>query len=260
MSYPTIFTTPGLKAFAEAIDTERQDQLAKWGDQHHPDGTGLTLDQLAWAEEARERCQQAAKDGTLTWAHILEEEVAEAMAEADPARLREELLQVAAVCAAWVHDLDTRETCPKCSTSYEALGHHKTKSGNGWCRKCATEYERLRRSANKDVINARRRELYDSDRRREQLLRYKYGLSVEEERAMREAQNNACAICGAETDLHVDHHHGKGHVRGLLCASCNNGLGRFRDNPDFLLKAADYVKATADAAWLADLDSREGVR
>ncbi|WP_063803523.1 endonuclease VII domain-containing protein [Streptomyces silvensis] len=253
--YPALFTTPGVRQFAEEIDAERQRQIAKFGDQHHPDGTGLTLDQLAWAEEARERCQQAAADGSLSWAHILEEEVAEALAEADPARLREEILQVAAVCAAWVHDLDTREACPKCKTSYEVLGHHKTRTGRGWCRKCASEYERLRREANKDVINARRREVMRGGGYRAGRLR-RYGLTPEAFEQMAEAQGNACAICRDPGELHVDHSHDKGHVRGLLCNNCNNGLGRFRDNPDFLLRAADYAKATADAAWVADIDSR----
>lgn len=107
MSYPTLFTTPGVRAFAEDIDAERQRQLAKFGEQHHPDGTGLNY-QRHLADEERTACQAAFENGRGTWRHILREEVAEAFAEKDPAALRAELLQVAAVCAAWVHDLDTR--------------------------------------------------------------------------------------------------------------------------------------------------------
>ncbi|MFJ3834484.1 endonuclease VII domain-containing protein [Streptomyces sp. NPDC090054] len=254
--YPTLFTTPGLAKFAEEIDAERQAQLAKFGDQRHPDGTGLTLDHLAWAEEARAQCQQAAKDGTLSWAAILLEEVAEAFAEADPERLREELLQVAAVASAWVCDLDRRETCPKCSTPYTQLGHHKTNTGRGWCRKCATEYERLRQAANKDVINARRRELYDPERNRAMHLNAKYGLSIEQVRTMSEAQGGLCAICQTEQDLHVDHDHETGQVRGLLCNNCNNGLGRFRDRPEFLDRAVRYLAEPPAAAWVHDIDRR----
>lgn len=42
------------------------------------------------------------------WRTILAEEVYEAFAETDPARLRHELVQVAAVAAAWVEDIDSR--------------------------------------------------------------------------------------------------------------------------------------------------------
>lgn len=107
MSYPTLFTTPGVRAFAEEIDAERQRQLAKWGDQHHPDGTGQYPETVD-ADVARMACQNAAEGGYLDWLHILREEVAEALAESNPNTLRTELIQVAAVCAAWVHDLDSR--------------------------------------------------------------------------------------------------------------------------------------------------------
>ena len=54
------------------------------------------------------RCDEAAKSGTLTWRHILLEEVFEALAESDPAKLRTESIQSAAVIAAWVEDIDSR--------------------------------------------------------------------------------------------------------------------------------------------------------
>ncbi|MEU6294847.1 hypothetical protein [Streptomyces erythrochromogenes] len=105
--YPTLFTTPGLKAFAEELDAERGRQLQKFGDQRHPDGTGSASQQVA-AGAARARCHVAAEQGAMAWQHILDEEVREALAESDPAQLRAELIQIAAVCAAWVSDLDRR--------------------------------------------------------------------------------------------------------------------------------------------------------
>ncbi|GKQ39533.1 hypothetical protein [Streptomyces sp. A012304] len=108
MSYPTIFTTPGLRAIAEEIDAERQRQLTKFGEQHHPDGTGYPGSEKL-ADFWRRKCQRAFDDGEGTWGHVLLEEVFEAMAEADPAKLRTELVQIAAVCAAWLADLDSRE-------------------------------------------------------------------------------------------------------------------------------------------------------
>jgi hypothetical protein len=112
VSYPTLFTTPGVKAFAEAIDAERQAQLAKFGEQHHLDMAGDPGTQRdrrhSFAERAAYYRTVNDNDDTLDWTGILLEEVYEALAEKDPAKLRAELLQVAAVCAAWVWDLDNR--------------------------------------------------------------------------------------------------------------------------------------------------------
>lgn len=105
--YPTLFTTPGLKVFAEAVDTERQAQLAKFGNQKHPDGTGLPVYQHA-ANRYRDQADRNADAGVLAWRDVLLEEVYEALAEKDLTALRDELVQVAAVCAAWIHDIDRR--------------------------------------------------------------------------------------------------------------------------------------------------------
>jgi hypothetical protein len=107
MSYPTLFATPGMRDFAVALDTERQAQLAKWGDQRHPDGTGGPVMRQR-ADEARAQCQYLAANGGPDWRAILLEEVYEALAEDDPATLRTELVQAAAVIAAWLSDLDRR--------------------------------------------------------------------------------------------------------------------------------------------------------
>jgi hypothetical protein len=90
------------------VATERARQDAKWGEQNHRDGTGCQY--VERAEYERIRTNNAAADGTLTWRHILAEEVYEAFAEADPARLRAELVQVAAVAIAWAEALDRRTT------------------------------------------------------------------------------------------------------------------------------------------------------
>ena len=84
---------------------------------------------------------------------------------------------------------------------------------------------------------------------REIHLRNKFGLTVDEYSRILQAQGGVCALCeGAPTpriSLHVDHDHGTGEIRGLLCVRCNNALGLFREDPDLLKRAARYV--TTDA-------------
>jgi regulator of replication initiation timing len=97
------------------IAAEQAQQDAKWGEQNHPDGTGPWVknpDRVSNMEDqaavARFDCQEAAKAGRLNWMLILREEVYEAYAEQDPAALRTELVQVAAVAATWVEAIDRR--------------------------------------------------------------------------------------------------------------------------------------------------------
>jgi hypothetical protein len=104
--------TPGLARHMAEVDAERQRQLAKWGDQQHPNGTGITEAQQELADHARTACQQAFAEGRGSWAHVLMEEVREAFAEKDPAALRAELVQCAAVIQAWIHDLDRPAAAP----------------------------------------------------------------------------------------------------------------------------------------------------
>ena len=96
------------------------------------------------------------------------------------------------------------------------------------CKPCAREYR-----ARPEVKR----------RKRDQQLLSQYGITREEHDQMREGQSDKCAICKeAFTKApHVDHCHAEGHVRGLLCNSCNVGLGHFRDNPTILQQAINYL-------------------
>jgi hypothetical protein len=94
----------------EEVLHERLKQNEKWGEQSHPDGTGGAL-AFEVAEITRRDCEFAFSDVTTdvgTWRHILDEEVAEAFAETEPDKLRAELVQVAAVAAAWIESIDRR--------------------------------------------------------------------------------------------------------------------------------------------------------
>ncbi|CAH0258353.1 hypothetical protein [Microbacterium sp. Bi128] len=95
-----------------AVIAERGRQDAKWGEPvDHPDGTGSSVAQAA-AVDAKTNTDRAAAEGRVTWRHILHEEVAEAFAETDPAKLRAELVQVAASAVKWVRMLDARTLPP----------------------------------------------------------------------------------------------------------------------------------------------------
>lgn len=90
------------------VHMEVDRQIEKWGDQSHPNGTSY----IEWGDYsniARAQCDDAARAGELTWAYILNEEFAEAMAEEDPELLYKELEQVAAVCVSWMKDLKRGE-------------------------------------------------------------------------------------------------------------------------------------------------------
>ena len=93
------------------VAAERRAQDRKWGKQNHPDFYhDCDPRYLEFVRDQNTRiCEAATKAGKVTWEHILNEEVSEAYAiENDPAHLRRELIQVAAVCVAWVEAIDRR--------------------------------------------------------------------------------------------------------------------------------------------------------
>lgn len=83
-------------------------------------------------------------------------------------------------------------------------------------------------------------------------LNKRYGLTVEKYDEMLADQGGGCAICGVTSSenarpLDVDHDHGTGKVRGLLCSACNYGIGRLGEDPARIRAAADYVEQHAAA-------------
>ena len=79
-------------------------------------------------------------------------------------------------------------------------------------------------------------------------LKINFGLTPENYDAILTAQKGVCAICGVDKPsahrqhFYVDHCHTTGKIRGLLCGSCNTGLGHFKDNPDLLTTAISYLE------------------
>lgn len=95
-----------------AVAAERTRQEQQWGQQSHPDRSLLSHRRDASSQASFWKAENAyrAKVGHISWDGILLEEVFEALAEEDPAKLRAELVQVAAVAAAWVEAIDRRQT------------------------------------------------------------------------------------------------------------------------------------------------------
>ena len=78
-------------------------------------------------------------------------------------------------------------------------------------------------------------------------LRRKYGLTVEGYEDLLIQQDGCCAICQDPESLAramaVDHDHKTGQIRGLLCFDCNIVLGKMKDNPALLRRAAEYLES-----------------
>jgi hypothetical protein len=61
-----------------------------------------------------------------------------------------------------------------------------------------------------------------------------------------ESQHGKCGICAEPMKRPLlDHSHITMEVRGLLCQSCNIGLGQFKDDPKILAAALNYINTNA---------------
>lgn len=152
-----------------------------------------------------------------------------------------------------------RRLCKSCERVYMAEYREKHK-------KERTAYDKTRYESNKELIRERCRERYKRDSkilserskepdrrlvsRRAHLLR-EYGLGWSVFESMYVDQEGCCLICG--NTMHVlggvgdssaccvDHDHGTGQVRGLLCRKCNSLIGLADDQIDQLKKAIEYL-------------------
>lgn len=128
-----------------------------------------------------------------------------------------------------------------------------------YCRPCVNARAAADYAANAERIKAVRKRRYEErkalgvppppSQRVSRLSRY--GITPEQWDELFAAQEGRCAICrtdaprGRGKSFHVDHDHATGKVRGLLCHSCNVGLGHLGDTPDRLRAVIAYVEAHA---------------
>lgn len=123
--------------------------------------------------------------------------------------------------------------------------------------------KRSRYQANPEAFLSRQREYrrQNPEKHHAQTRKAKYGLTSESFERLWNQQDGKCAICltplARGPHAHIDHCHGSGRVRGILCSFCNHGLGRFRDQPTLLIAAAKYLTANADVNASRNI-AREG--
>ena len=85
------------------------------------------------------------------------------------------------------------------------------------------------------------------DRRKEYMMMYRFKITLKDYDNLLKEQNYCCALCKRHQsefirELNVDHDHTTGAIRGLLCNSCNTGLGKLGDNIEGLQRAIEYLK------------------
>lgn len=127
-------------------------------------------------------------------------------------------------------DGETLKKCNKCGEFQSLKNYYSNKryflGSQHYCKNCFSKWAKIRNTKEKNKISNINR----------------YGLELEQYELLAEYQKGKCAICDEETKLVIDHSHDTKHIRGLLCADCNFGLGRFKDNIRILEKAILYLK------------------
>ena len=116
------------------------------------------------------------------------------------------------------------KACRDCKQVSPVTNFRKNPNGRfgvaSYCKPCQSKRSRAHYLANLEHHKATRRRYG---------LKKRYGLSITRYNEMFVAQFGLCAICKepSKTNLHVDHEHRTGHIRGLLCAFCNRFLGQY---------------------------------
>ena len=130
-------------------------------------------------------------------------------------------------------------------TYKQARSDYMTELKYAWKKKNPKKVMR-HQAERRERIKLKRPQIWDDMNHKARLARHK--LTEEEFQTLRVSQNNHCALCPAtrsgrkDHQLHIDHDHKTGRVRGLLCAACNLMLGHFEKDLTWVEKAAKYLK------------------
>lgn len=103
------------------------------------------------------------------------------------------------------------------------------------------------------AVRSRRSHIKNKEKRRNHKYMERYGITFDQKMAILSKQNSQCKACGKllkldhPRDVHVDHDHRTGKVRGILCHRCNTVLGWLED--DVLMgKLRSYLQKGEDCA------------
>ena len=115
------------------------------------------------------------------------------------------------------------------------IGRQKRNTPYHLCRECrANLSNKYRKKYPKKFKEAKRK----------YILKKQFGITIEDYNLMLKKQNGVCGICDKKPikkRLAVDHCHNTGKIRGLLCDSCNRGIGQLGDTIEMLKKAVIYL-------------------
>jgi len=117
------------------------------------------------------------------------------------------------------------------------------------CRKCkevkSAESFWRQTTAKDGLCGACKQCMGDQNRNNRSSMRHRvtkvYGMTLEAYDELK-ASSVCCPICGADSELHLDHDEATGRVREFLCGKCNRGIGMFDHNIDFLEAAIKYLR------------------
>jgi len=135
--------------------------------------------------------------------------------------------------------------CPSCKeikplTAFYTCGNHNNGYAS-YCIICSTTIKRNRPKAERQTAYQK----YKKTIRNENLIK-KFGITLDEYNRMLTSQGGVCKICGkvekTNKDLAVDHCHNTNKIRGLLCSSCNIGIGCFKESINTLKIAIKYLE------------------
>lgn len=146
------------------------------------------------------------------------------------------------------------KACTKCGEVKPLDQFHRRKAARDgrqtYCAICATALALAFNKRNPEYHRqaARLHAARHPDRKADNSLKWRLGVPYGTYDRIFAEQDGKCAICGT-TDpgsgtkrLHMDHNGVTGQIRGLLCGSCNNGIGRFSHDPIRIINAAAYLK------------------